>query len=141
MVFLDRDHNGVELADSIYNALSSVYQIHYFASTLDLPYPLIAKNMVNQMRTMPGAVGILVCKTGIGMSIVANKYSGVFANNCKTIKECERFRKMNNGNVLCLGSECVSKKRAIRICEVFLTTAFDQSNQNRIHLISEIQHF
>lgn len=138
MVFLDRDHNAIEFAESLYENLSKQYEISFLRSSPDTPYPLVAQNMAGLILANPGSLGILICKTGIGMSIVSNKYKGIFANNCKSEEECFYFKSKNNGNVLCLGSKMISVTEAIKICKTFLSTEFDTQNQNRIDLIMQL---
>lgn len=141
MLFLDRDHNAIQFAEAIYENLSNHYEISFIRSSPDIPYPLIAQNMVKKILTNPGSFGILICQTGIGMSIVSNKYKGIFANNCKSIEECYYFRSKNNGNLLCLGSKMISETDAIDICNTFLSTQFDNANQKRIDLINQLPNF
>lgn len=138
MIYLDRDHNAIQFAESLYANLSEKYQIEFIRSAPDIPYPIIAQNMAKQILTNPGSFGILICKTGIGMAIVSNKYPGIFANNCKSVEECYYFRSKNNGNLLCLGAEMLSETDAINICNTFLTIEFDIQNQKRIDLINQL---
>ena len=138
MIFLDRDHNAIEFAESLYANLSRKYEISFLRSSPDLSYPLIAKKMADLILANPGSLGILICQTGIGMSIVSNKYKGVFANNCKSEEECFCFKSKNHGNVLCLGAKIISVAEAIKICNVFLSTEFDVRTQNRIDLIMQL---
>lgn len=89
-------------------------------------YPNIAVRMAKTIQENPYSKGILICKTGIGMQIVSNKYKGVYANNCRDINECYYFRKCNNGNLLCLGTDFLTIQEAIDICCMFLKTEFDK---------------
>ena len=135
-VYIDSDKHGKELKEDIYNALSYDYKI------IDLNfgegiYPSVTSNLVSLMDY--NSRGILICRTGIGVSIVANKFRGIYANNCTSIVECEYFRKRNNGNVLCLGTDLLTVDTAINICNVFLETEFDEINRSRIDLIDLIE--
>lgn len=138
MIFLDRDHNAIEFTEALYENLSEQYELSFLRSAPSIPYPLVAQNMVQAILANPKSLGILICQTGIGMSIVSNKYHGIFANNCKSEEECFYFKSKNNGNLLCLGSRMLSIAEAVRICNVFLTTEFDTQNQNRIDLINQL---
>ena len=75
--------------------------------------------------------GILVCGTGIGMSIVANKHTGVRAAACETIEAAELSRKHNDANVLCLGERLTTWDEAQAIVRVFLRTEFEGGRHER----------
>ena len=137
-IYLDRDHNAVDFADKLYAALSQKYDITYIKSPTDMPYPEVAKAFAERIMRDASSRGILICKTGIGMSIVANKFKGVYANNCKSVEECYNFRTCNNGNVLTMGASSVPLDTAIAICETFLDTDFDVKHAGRIELIEKI---
>lgn len=137
-VYMDRDHNAVDFADELYAKLSSEYNIHYLKSSIDLPYPVIAHSLAQKVSSSDNALGILICKTGIGMSIVANKVGGIYANNCNTVKECKQFKSCNNGNVLCLGAANLSVAHAEKICKAFLDTDFIVKHAGRIELIKKL---
>ncbi len=75
--------------------------------------------------------GILVCGTGIGMSIVANKHTGVRAAACETIEAAELSRKHNDANVLCIGERLTTWDEAQAIVRIFLTTDFEGGRHER----------
>ena len=137
-VFLDRDHNAVEFADELYAKLSLNYNIEYLKSPIEKPYPIIAYNLAQKVKSTENSLGILICKTGIGMAIVANKVSGIYASNCRTVKESINFKSCNNGNVLCLGASILSIAHAAKICGTFLDTAFNVTHAGRIELINSL---
>ena len=135
-LFIDCDHHGVLYKEKIIEYVSIMgYEIEDLQYGIDYAYPMIATNMCKNINVYKDSRGILICKTGIGMSIVANKCNGIFANNCHTVLECKQFRQMNNGNVLCLGSESLSINRALIICKVFLETDFSEKNRSRLNMI------
>ena len=138
-IFIDRDHNAIEFADRIVASLAATNDIVYLQSPIETPYPVIANNLANLVVANHNSLGILLCKTGIGMSIVANKTTGVYADNCTTIRECRSFKRYNWGNVLCIGSNILTYDRAIRICEVFIKTKYDFKRKERIGLVQRIE--
>ena len=73
----------------------------------------------------PKHFGILVCTTGIGMSIIANKQQGIRAGLCHCIEEAELTRKHNNSNVLCIGAKFTDKNTIENIVKTFITTKFE----------------
>ncbi len=138
-IYIDCDHHGASLKAAIILYFSQHnIQLVDLNFGIDKPYPLIAKNMASKLYASYNDKGILICNTGIGMSIVANKYPSVYANNCTSIKECSLFRKNNNGNLLCLGVQFVSEELAIKLCETFMFTLFDEKNKKRTELIDSI---
>jgi len=138
-IYIDCDHHGLGLKQEI---IAYFYQQDIQFIDLDLgidkPYPIIANNLAKKIQETNNSRGILICKTGIGMSIVANKQYGVYANNCNSSQECVLFRKINNGNVLCLGAQFLSIQKAIDLCELFIQTEFDNNNSCRIELIESL---
>jgi len=138
-VYIDCDHHGTALKTAIVLHFSRHnIQLVDLNFGIDKPYPLIAKNMASKLYTNNNDKGILICNTGIGMSIVANKFPSIYANNCTSIKECSLFRKNNNGNLLCIGVQLVSEELAIKLCETFMFTLFDEKNKNRTELVDSI---
>lgn len=138
-LFIDCDHHGIDLKNAI---IAHFKEQNIFITDLALgiekPYPLVASNMAQQVLATSGSRGILICKTGIGMSIIANKYAGIYANSCSSATECIAFREVNNGNVLCLGTMLLTEKAAFNICKLFIGTDFDPKNSSRIELIEAV---
>lgn len=139
IIYMDRDHNAINFAEKVYNVISKAYKVEFLKSDESLPYPLIANNLSKKVASSPDSLGILICKTGIGMSIVANKVKGIYAANCKTAEESRNFKACNKGNVLCFGATSVSLATAIEMCKVFVDTKFDCKNRNRIDLIKLLE--
>jgi ribose 5-phosphate isomerase B len=75
--------------------------------------------------------GILVCGTGIGMSIAANKHRGIRAALCNEAESTAMTRHHNNSNVLCLGARMIPFETALELTKVFLTTEFDGGRHER----------
>ena len=138
-LYIDCDRHAVLLKRSIIDVLSCSFDISDLNLGAKNPYPLIAANLAKAIQVNPESLGILLCKTGTGMAIVANKFKGIYAATCHSVTECEYFRKSNHGNVLCLASEILSVECAMDICRTFISTAFDFANQNRIELIQRIE--
>jgi len=137
--FIDCDRHGVLLKHSVISMLTNSFNVCDLNYGAEIPYPLIAANLAVVIQENQEALGILICKTGIGMAIAANKYKGIYAGVCHSIIECENFRKRNRGNVLCLAAEILSVDYAVDICQTFILTEFDHANQNRIELIQKIE--
>lgn len=88
-------------------------------------YPDYAAALVDAMRDAPESRGILVCGSGVGMSIAANRFCHIRAALCTSREIAKLSRQHNDANVCCLGSRLLSQEDAIHIIHEFLTTAFE----------------
>lgn len=88
-------------------------------------YPDYAHSLVEKMRENPGSLGILMCGSGIGMSIAANRFKGVRAALCRNIEDAKLSREHNNANVLCLGARISTFDEIQKIVHTFLKTNFE----------------
>ena len=142
VILIGSDHRGYDLKVILRKHL---IDLHY--DVLDVgthndercDYPPIAKSLV---KTMDHKKGILICGSGFGMSITANRHKGVHAVTPRTVKECETARQHGNVNVLCIGSDFTSDVQAVKIVDTFLNTdslAADESSRyyERIKMIDD----
>ena len=88
-------------------------------------YPDYAKKLGNRVRLKKSAVGILVCGSGTGMAISANKIKSIRAAVCYNIKSTRLSRQHNNANIITLGSRLTKKKISLKLVETFLKTNFE----------------
>ena len=88
-------------------------------------YPDFAHELSRRLLTGEGERGVLLCGTGIGMAIAANRHAGVRAALCHDAFTAETARRHNDANVLCLGGRTTGAGVALQILELFLTVAFD----------------
>jgi ribose 5-phosphate isomerase B len=88
-------------------------------------YPDFAHELCRRLLTGEGERGVLLCGTGIGMAIAANRHAGVRAALCHDAFTAETARRHNDANVLCLGGRSTGAGVALQILELFLTVAFD----------------
>lgn len=103
-------------------------------------YPDVAKDVAEKVSGGEAERGVLVCGTGIGMSIVANKYPGVRAAVCTDQLTAEIARRHNNLNVLCLSGDMVGEQAVEGIVNVWLETPFENGrHQRRLDKITEIE--
>lgn len=129
-VYIAADHGGFELKDKIKHLLLTldITPIDCGAETIDPQdnYPFYALKLCNTMtqENVEGAKGILICRSGIGMSIIANKVKGIYAALCSTREHAAKAREHNNANVLCLDSDYVNEQLHFEIVKTFLTTEF-----------------
>ncbi len=110
------------------------------ADTASVDYPDFATKVTAAVNDGKATLGVLVCGTGIGMSIAANKVHGIRAALCHTEFEARATRQHNDANVLCLGQRVTGVGVALEILKVFTSTAFEGGrHQNRVAKISAIE--
>ena len=122
------DHRGLALKELIVRFLQNAgYSYEDFGcySTDPVDYPDIARKVGEAVASGDFDVGILICNTGIGMCIAANKMRGIRAALCHDTLTAQRARQHNDANVLCLAGEGVDTKAALEIVKTFLTTDFE----------------
>lgn len=122
------DHGGYRLKDAIAEALKADgHEVEDFGvHTPDsVDYPDYAQLVGNSVKDQKSEFGILICTTGIGMSIAANKIFGVRAALCHNEDSAEFSRRHNNANVLCMGAKYVGAKLGIQMAKLFIRTEFE----------------
>jgi ribose 5-phosphate isomerase B len=91
-----------------------------------MAYYTASDNLCRKIQAGEAKQGILICGTGAGMSINANKYEGIFAVACESIFSAKMCRVVNNANVLAMGGNIVGPGMAFDICDIFLNTGFTE---------------
>lgn len=126
-IAIGADHAGVEYKQSLIQYLESKgYEVVNVGtdSTDAVDYPIYAKKVCEEVTSGRVDTGILICGTGIGMSMMANKQKGIRAAVCGDTKSAEFTRLHNDANVLCMGARIISFDLCERITEIFLETNF-----------------
>lgn len=121
------DHRGLNLKQAIIRSLSETGHQFEDAGTNDtasVDYPDIAIKVGRAVASGKAEYGILICGTGIGMCIAANKIKGIRAANCSDTFCTVRSRAHNNANVLCLGGDILAEVLALEIVNTFISTEF-----------------
>ncbi|MBE6381803.1 MAG: RpiB/LacA/LacB family sugar-phosphate isomerase [Lentisphaerae bacterium] len=126
------DHGGVELKSAIVNALSTVATIQDFgpATKESCDYPDYAIPVAAAVAAGEAEFGILICRSGIGMSMTANRFQNVRAAICQTTEVATVTRQHNAANVLCLGANDVSPDYAVEIAKTFIATPVDMDERH-----------
>ncbi|MCO5250278.1 MAG: ribose 5-phosphate isomerase B [Candidatus Kapabacteria bacterium] len=122
------DHAGYDLKKEIISFLQSKGHevIDYGVKSPDsVDYPDFAIAVSDSVATKNSEFGILICGTGTGMAITANKVRGIRAANCLTPEMAELARQHNNANVLCMGARLINSENAMEITEKFIATNFE----------------
>ena len=122
------DHAGYRLKETIKNYLVdkkiSVYDVGPYTE-VSVDYPDYAKKLGNRIRFKKSDVGILVCGSGTGMAISANKIKTIRAAVCYNLKSTRLSRQHNNANIIALGARLTKKKLSLKLVDIFLSTKFE----------------
>ena len=126
------DHGGIELKSLLVNELSSVAQIvdEGPAGKCACDYPDYAVAVAKDVASGEADFGILICRSGIGMSMCANRFQNVRAAVCHTTDSATLSRQHNGANVLCLGADVVSPEYAAEIAKAFIVTPVDEDERH-----------
>jgi ribose 5-phosphate isomerase B len=142
-ILIASDHAGLSLKEKL-----SAYLNKEGLKTIDLgtyskercDYPLFAAKLARAISSGEFKKGVLVCKSGIGNSIVANRFPGVRAALCYNVKAARLSREHNDSNVLVLGSAFVNKRLAEKIISAWLDTPFQGGRHaRRLTIIRKIE--
>jgi ribose 5-phosphate isomerase B len=141
MIAIGSDHGGYELKLELINHLKergSEVKDYGCDSPKSCDYPVYAKAVSEAVAAGECELGILICGTGIGMSMAANKVEGIRAAVCSDCFSAKATREHNNANVLCMGARTVGPGLALMIADIFLDTPFsnDERHVRRIKLFS-----
>ena len=138
------DHGGFELKNEIIKYLESEkYEVKDFGtySTDSCDYPDIALPVAEAVAAKEFDFGILICGTGIGIGIAANKVPGIRAALCSDTFSAHATREHNNANILTMGARVVGAGLALDIVDTFLSTEFmGGKHQRRLDLITDIEN-
>ncbi len=144
MIAIGSDHGGYLLKEEIKKHLEEKgYEFKDFGtdSTASCDYPVYAEKVCRAIQSGECEKGILVCGTGIGMSMCANKCKGIRAAVCGDHFSAEFTRKHNNANVLCLGARVTGSGVALQLVDIFLTTEFEGGrHEKRIEMMMELEN-
>tara|TARA_B100000401_G_scaffold201200_1_gene135643 strand:- start:585 stop:1019 length:435 start_codon:yes stop_codon:yes gene_type:complete len=136
------DHAGFEVKEMILNLLNEMgYEMIDFGtnSSESVDYPIYGIKVGESVATKQVDRGIVVCGSGIGISIAANKVTGVRAALCSTVEHAVLSRKHNNANVLAIGARLTNNQQIKEIVINWLNTSFEGGrHQERINLIEKI---
>lgn len=127
-IWIGNDHGGFELKSQLIEHLKSKgIAVHDVGcdSTEIVRYPYYAALVAEAIVRKEASRGILICSTGIGMSIIANKYTGVRASLCTNAHMGKMTRAHNNSNILCLGGKITGVSEAVDILDAWLETPFE----------------
>lgn len=136
------DHAGFKLKEILYNFLiSNGYNVLNFGtnSTSSVNYPEFAFKVVSSIINNEVSGGILICGTGIGMAMIANKFPGIRAACCSDVYSAKMSKLHNNANILTLGGRMIGEDLAQEIVLTWINTDFEGGrHQRRIDMLDEL---
>lgn len=136
------DHGGfIYKKDVIERLISNGYTVIDCGtdSSASVDYPVFADKVCTEITSGNAQLGILICGTGIGMSIAANKHKGIRAACCENTFSARMTRQHNDSNVLCLGARVLGIELVHDMIDLFLTTEFEGGrHQNRVNMLNDL---
>ena len=141
MIAIGSDHGGFALKQALMKHLEArglAYKDFGTYTEASCDYPVYAKAVANAVASGECERGIIICGTGIGVSITANKIPGIRAALCGDCFSAEAARLHNDANILCMGARVVGEGLALKIADTFLDTPFS-NDARHIRRISQIE--
>lgn len=144
MIAIGCDHAGFELKCEVIKHLTEK-GIKFIDvgthSTESVHYPIYAQNLCKMIVNGDVECGILICGTGIGMSMAANKVKGIRAAVCSDEFSTEFTRRHNDANVMCIGARVLETEKALKLVDIFLDSPFEGGkHKTRIDMIADIEN-
>jgi ribose 5-phosphate isomerase B len=133
-VAVGNDHRGLAVKQRVIGLLAELqHEVHDLGANgpAGSDYPDFAIPVGEEVNTGKADRGILICATGHGMCIAANKVAGVRAVNCRDVVDAELSRRHNDSNVMCLGADLLGEEQIERMIRTWLTTEFEGGRHTR----------
>ncbi len=127
-IFISSDHAGFNLKEQIKKKFLKKYKFQDLGtnnSENSVNYPEYAHKLCKKVSKNSKNIGILVCGSGMGMSMAANKHKKIRAAVCYSVKNTKLSRLHNNANIITLGSRLIKKNTAFKCIEIFMKTKFE----------------
>ena len=142
-IFMASDHAGINLRQSLASVLTDLgHIVHDLGPASDerVDYPDYGAALAKAMRSVPDARGVLVCGSGIGISIAANRFPWVRAALCHDVTTARLSRQHNDANVIAFGERLIGETTATEALEAFLSTEFEGGrHEGRVEKLSTIR--
>jgi ribose 5-phosphate isomerase B len=127
-IFISSDHAGYNLKEQIKKKFSNQFMFQDLGtnnSKISVNYPDFAHKLCKEISKNSSNMGILVCGSGMGMSMAANRHKKIRAAVCYSLKNTKLSRLHNNANIITLGSRLTNKNTAFKCIKVFMNTKFE----------------
>ncbi len=144
IIYIAADHRGLSLVQALLPFLRTQgYEVHDLTPPLDtdgiIDFPVAAQAVAKQVATY-NALGVLICGSGIGMAIAANRFKGVRAGAIHTVEEASLAKAHNHLNIACLGANLLDEAQAKAIIQAWLAATPDEDSK-RARRIAEIDEY
>ena len=133
-IFISSDHAGFRLKELIKKKFFKKYKFDDLGtndSKISVSYPDYAHKLCKKVANNSKNIGILVCGSGMGMSMAANRHKKIRAAVCYSVKNTKLSRLHNNANIITLGSRLTKKNTAFKCIDVFMKTKFEGGRHNK----------
>ena len=132
-ILIASDHAGFKLKKQLIPLIEKKFKLNDLGPVNDnsIDYPDLALKLSKRISKSKNLFGILICGSGMGMAMAANKVKNVRAALCYSTKNTKLSRLHNNANIITLGSRLTSKKKAIQLINLFLSTKFERGRHLR----------
>lgn len=143
MIAIGSDHAGVKLKEKVKEYLESKnigYKDFGTYTEESVDYPDIAIEVATKVASNECEKGILICGTGIGISIAANKVKGIRCAVCHDEFTAQMAKQHNNANILAFGARVINADMAIKMVEIWLETEFEERHQKRLDKITKYEN-
>lgn len=134
-IYIGADHRGVPLKTKVVDFLVrtgyKVEDMGAFDETQSCDYPQVASTVARKVAKSKGSRGILVCMSGIGQAIAANKVRGAYAALCYNAEAAALSRQHNNANIMVLGAKFVKEEEVAKILDAWLAAEFEGGRHKR----------
>ncbi len=142
-IAIGSDHRGFQLKRGLKNLLNKIgHETEDMGPDTEdsVDYPIYAKKVADSVSSGKTVKGIVICGSGIGASIASNKVKGIRATLSRSINDAQMGVRHNNANILCLGADVTSGKKAAKIVREFLKAEFEGGrHQRRVDIITKIE--
>ncbi len=141
-IAIANDHAAVEMKKHILKYIESKgHSVTNFGTDNEqsCDYPVYAEKVATRVANGEFDLGILICGTGIGMSLAANKVRGIRAACCSDMYSAKMCRQHNNANILTFGARVIGPATAEMLVDAFLDTEFEDRHKKRVDMISQIE--
>lgn len=142
-VYIGNDHAAVAMKNELVEYIKGLgYEVVNVGTDTEerVDYPVYAVKVAKAVAQDKDALGVLICGTGIGMSLAANKIHGIRAAAVSEVYSAKLTRMHNDSNIVCIGARVIGPETAKMIVEAFLTTEYEGGrHQKRIDMISELE--
>lgn len=144
-IYLGSDHAGYHLKQRLEEHLKAaghqIVDLGAYGEDQKVDYPDVAREVAEKVLENPSSRGILICGTGIGVSMAANKFKGIRAANVHDVTTAKYARLHNDANIITLGQRILGEEVAKDVVDAFLSTAFEGGrHEGRIQKIQNLEN-